>query len=229
MKHRRLLLILVVMLSCSLGRAAEPLYAGKPLAFWLDELKSDDPLSREEALLVLSDAGPAARAATPRLEKLLKDPERGVRVRAALALWKIAGQTKPALSALTLALREPELANRAEMLSKLGELGREAASSAAIVLPFLEDADAAVRTQAMRTIQRFGAEAVPAILPAFDDANPRLRRAAYSALGLLGPSAREAVPTLTRFSKRATPSPACKRWMRWDISASRRARRRRPS
>ncbi|MGH7168821.1 MAG: HEAT repeat domain-containing protein [Gemmataceae bacterium] len=198
MKHRMLLLIIVLMVSCPLGRTAEPLYAGKPLAFWLNELKSDDPLIREEALLVLSDAGPAARAATPRLQELLKDDERGVRVRAALALWKIAGRTKPALAALTEALRQPELANRAEILSKLGELGREAGSSAALVLPFFDDADAAVRSQAMRTMQRFGTEAVPAILPAFDDANPRLRRAAYSALGLLGSSAREAVPKLTR-------------------------------
>lgn len=74
MTHR-LLLPIVALLSTTSCHAAEPLLAGKPLAFWIDELKSDGPLIREEALLVLSEAGPAARAATPRSPELCKDRE----------------------------------------------------------------------------------------------------------------------------------------------------------
>jgi HEAT repeat protein len=195
--NHRLLLPLVVLLCSPLCRAAEPLYAGKPLAFWLDELKSEDPLIREEAILVLTDAGAAARAATPRLQELVKDRQRGVRIRAALALWRIAGQTKPAVAELTEALRDPALPNRAEMLSHLGQLGPDAATNAAIVLPFLDDADASVRTQAWMTMQRFGAAAVPSILPLFNRADARTRQSACHALNLLGPSAKEAVPKLT--------------------------------
>jgi HEAT repeat protein len=178
-------------------RAAEPLYAGRTLAFWLGELKSGDPLVREEAIVVLTDAGAAARSATPRLEELLKDPEHRIRVRAALALWRIDARTKPALAALTEALRDPDLGNRAEMLSNLSEMGSAAASNAAIVLPFLQDADAEVRAQAIQAMQRFGAAAVPSILPSLQDADSSRRRAAYAALSLLGPSAQQAVPKLT--------------------------------
>lgn len=194
--NNRLLLLLVVLMGSPPCRAAEALYAGKPLAFWLDELKSQDALIREEAILVLTDAGAAARSATARLEELVNDRERGVRIRAALALWRIAGQTKPALQVLTEALRDPALPNRAEVLSRLGELGGAAGGSAPVVLPFLNDADGLVRSQAIQTMQRFGAGAVPSLLLSFHDANPSVRRAAFYALGLLGPSAKEAVPKL---------------------------------
>ncbi len=197
MKHRLLLLLVMLLAVFSVHGAEETRYDGKPLAFWLDELKSDDPLLVEEAILVLTDAGPAARAAVPRLQMLLKDQPRSVRLRAALALWRIAGQTKPAIAALTEALHDPGAANRAEMLSKLGEIGSAAASSAAVVLPFLRDADGAVRTQARMAMQRFGAAAVPSILLALKDDKPSVRQAAFDALGLLGPSAKESVPTLT--------------------------------
>ncbi|MHB1425064.1 MAG: AAA family ATPase [Gemmataceae bacterium] len=56
-------------------RAAEPLYAGKPLTFWLDGLNSNDPLIREESILVLTDAGPAARSAIPPLEAQIRSPQ----------------------------------------------------------------------------------------------------------------------------------------------------------
>ena len=62
-------LLLGVVLTCSSVQGGEPLYAGKPLAFWLDELKSSDPLVCEEAVVVLTEAGPAARAAVPRLKR----------------------------------------------------------------------------------------------------------------------------------------------------------------
>ncbi|HWG44721.1 MAG TPA: HEAT repeat domain-containing protein [Gemmataceae bacterium] len=183
--------------------ADEPRYAGKPLAFWLEELKSDDPLIREEAIAVLADAGPAARAAVPRLETLLKDQQRSVRTQAALALWRIAGQTKPAITALTEAVRDPATPNRAEMLGKLSEFGSAAASSAPAVVEFIRDANPVVRTQAVMAMQRFGATAVPSILPLLDHADRRVRRSACHALGLLGPSAKDAVPKLAALLKDA--------------------------
>ncbi len=89
------------------------------------------------------------------------------------------------------------------MLSQLGELGPTAATSAPLVVELLSDANPAVRTQAMMTMQRFGAAAVPTILPQLDHADHRVRRAACHALGLLGPSAKEAVPKLTTLLKDA--------------------------
>src|SRR2546430_1077032 len=46
----------------------QPLYQGKPLDFWLAQLKDDDALAREEAIAVLADAGPAAETALPALK-----------------------------------------------------------------------------------------------------------------------------------------------------------------
>jgi hypothetical protein len=64
MKHRLLLLVVVLMYPppCS---ADEARYAGKPLAFWMKRLQSDEVLLREEALVVLAEAGPQAREAAP--------------------------------------------------------------------------------------------------------------------------------------------------------------------
>ncbi len=187
-----------VLLACLAPcRAAETLYAGKPLAFWLEELKNSDPLIRDEAIAVLSDAGPAARAALPRLEALRKDQQRPVRIQAALALWRIAGQTEPAIAALTEALRDPAAPHRAEMLNQLGQLGSAAAGSTPVVIELLRDADPSVRSQAGMVLQRFGAAAVPALGPLLDNTDPHVRRDACQALGLLGLSAKDAVPKLT--------------------------------
>ncbi|HEY7308817.1 MAG TPA: HEAT repeat domain-containing protein [Gemmataceae bacterium] len=202
MKHRLLLLVLFLTYPSACG-AAETLYAGKPLAFWLDELKSDDPLIRDEAVAVLSDAGPAARAAVPRLEELLKSKQPRVRVRAALALWRIVGQTKPAVAALTEALRDRAAPHRAEMLNQLGQLGSAAASSAPVVVGMVRDPDLVVRTQATMAMQRFGAAAVPSLVPLFEDKDPHVRREACHALGLLGMAAKEGVGKLTPLLKDA--------------------------
>ncbi len=85
-------ILLTPLLPC---RGAEPLYAGKPLAFWLDELKSDDPLIREEALAVLSEAGTAARAAAPAILKLTHHSDAPLRA-ASLAALKFVADPKDA-------------------------------------------------------------------------------------------------------------------------------------
>ena len=112
-----------------------------------------------------------------------------MRVRKALALWRIAGPMKPAVAALTEALRDRAAPHRAEMLNQLGQLGSAAASSAPVVVGLVRDADLVVRTQAVMAMQRFGAAAVPSILTLFEDKDPHVRRDACLALGLLGPSA----------------------------------------
>ena len=135
--------------------AAEPLYAGKPLEFWLDGLKSDDPLIREESILVLTDVGPAAQAAAPRLEALLKD-EHAACAPAPLSPCGGSQENRNLLSLeLTAGARDPALDNRAELLGKLSEMGSEAGSSAIVVLPYLQDANSQVRTQAVQAMQRF--------------------------------------------------------------------------
>src|SRR4051812_46521851 len=78
----------------------QPKFAGKPLQFWLDELKSTNALSREEALAVLEQAGPVAKEGIPQVEKLLTDDRPTVRRQAAFTLARIGGAKKPAAEAL---------------------------------------------------------------------------------------------------------------------------------
>jgi HEAT repeat protein len=196
MKHRPLLLI--VLLMGLPADAAEPLYAGKPLAFWLDELNSRDPLIREEAMQVLTDAGPAARAAVPRLEQLFKDERPTVRIRAGLALWRIAGQTKPAIAALSEALRDPSTSDRAQVLRDLGQLGPAAVASAPDILELVDHADLMVRNQAVLTLQQFGPAAVPTLTTALADKDARKRRNAANVIGRMGAFGRSAQPALER-------------------------------
>src|SRR5262245_4676686 len=85
-----------------------PKVGGRPLAFWIDELKSKNPLHREEALLVLADLGTAAKKALPAAEKLLEDEKAGVRRQAALAVWQLGGSTKPAALLLAEELKDPD-------------------------------------------------------------------------------------------------------------------------
>src|SRR4051812_5396587 len=80
--------------------------AGRSLRAWLDDLHDSDLLIREEAVEVLAQAGPAARIAVPQLRRLLTHENRPLRSRAALALWKIAGETAPAVETLSSSLRD---------------------------------------------------------------------------------------------------------------------------
>src|SRR4051812_12038918 len=83
--------------------AAEP-PAERPVADWLKDLDDPQSLVREEAIEMLIRA--KAKDAVPKLTKLLDDPSSSVRRRAALALWKIDGQTKPAIAILAATLRD---------------------------------------------------------------------------------------------------------------------------
>src|SRR5262245_15361951 len=100
--NRQLLFALGLALA-SLADAAGPavatLYSGRPLRDWLADLDDEDLLIREEAIEVLAQAGPAAKSAVGRLTKLLAHESRPLRTRAALAVWRISGDARPAVTA----------------------------------------------------------------------------------------------------------------------------------
>src|SRR5262249_8842844 len=81
--------VLLLMVGLAPAAPEEPTPPGTPLRDWVEALKDRDPFVREEALLVLGDLGPAARDAVPAITPLLTEDAAFVRVRAALALWKI--------------------------------------------------------------------------------------------------------------------------------------------
>src|SRR5690349_5422186 len=84
----------------------EPEQAGRPLSAWVNDLKSDNALVRDEALEILPRFGANGKAAAPAIKPLLKDPLIATRARAAIALWSIEGKDEATLAVLLRAARE---------------------------------------------------------------------------------------------------------------------------
>lgn len=179
---------------------------------------------RRNAAWALGRLGPAARSAVPALRKRLDDADAAVRVKAAVALWQIDrhGESIPLLGAMARSNRQPEAY---EAVLALGEVGPEAAATAALVevlgagdddssraaaralgcfgpaampaiKPLLDAPEETVRRRAVEVLGRMGAGAAPALIHALKDPSPLARAAAARALGRLGPSANEATSAL---------------------------------
>ncbi len=158
--------------------AAEPPLAGRPLGQWLEDLTAGDLLRREEAVEVLGRAGPAAREAVPLLEKMLRGQPLSLRTRAALALWRIDGRTRPAVEALAETVRSGSCpAVRLEAMKTLRELGEDAAPAVSTLLD-LADVD----LEAAETLGDIGKPALPDVLRRLGDKDARQRRRAVTAL-----------------------------------------------
>src|SRR5437588_36210 len=109
--------LLSVLPGAARAAADQPVFAGKPLDHWVGLLKSDNPLLREEALAVLGEMGAPAREALPALRPLLQEKDATLRLRAAVAVWKIERQSKDVLPVLTDALRDTNRERRLLALS----------------------------------------------------------------------------------------------------------------
>jgi HEAT repeat protein len=192
------LLLLGVVLAAGAEPAPEPLYAGHPLTRWLADLKDPDVLVREEAIEVLTAAGPAAKEAVPLLEKMLRDEPRSLRTRAALALWRIDGRTRPAVEALGETARDRALSSNARNLAiqHLQQLGGDAAAAVPTLLDLIDDPDLALRNTALWTLGTVGKPALPAVLERLGHKEVRERRRAVTALGRLPYGEPEVAPAL---------------------------------
>ncbi len=60
-----------------------------PTAYLIEQLRARDDESREKAIMLLGDRGPAAKEALPALSKLLDDGDRRIRIRAQWAVERI--------------------------------------------------------------------------------------------------------------------------------------------
>jgi HEAT repeat protein len=83
------------------GCTPEPLYEGRPLRYWKQELKSNSPTARYRAASSLADVGPKAKVAIPELIDCLHDDEFRIVFAAAKALGNIGPDAKEAVPALT--------------------------------------------------------------------------------------------------------------------------------
>jgi hypothetical protein len=105
---RRLLLsaaMLVIIPSVAFAqkKSAEPSYDGKPLKYWIGELKALAPQSRNAAAYAISGMGAQGKPAVPALVAALKNPDEvnTVRFPILVALREIGPEAKEAVEAIT--------------------------------------------------------------------------------------------------------------------------------
>jgi HEAT repeat protein len=215
MKTTPLRLVLIVFLFILLGTRApqahadappadSPMIAGKPLNYWIDQLKADNALDREESLEVLAQAGPTAKAALPAVRELLKDQPLTVRFRAALVMWKVGGEAAQAVPVMADMLSEPNRGLRLRAAQTLVQFGPAAEPAAPALVQRLTDKDDGVRFQVGMALEQLGNAAIPALTKGAEAGSP-VRRESIDVLGRLGPRAADAVPAMTAALKDDDP------------------------
>lgn len=166
-------------------KAVEPLSA---------VLKDPDPAAKVAAAEALARAGADAKAAADDLLPLLNDAEKPVRQMTVFALGRIAPENGSFVAA-ALARRfgeESEVEVRREVVGSLKLLGDKSAAVVAMLAGATGDADADVRTGAVRTLGSFGppakAAADPLLKVATTNPDKGLREDAVHAFAaVLGP------------------------------------------
>jgi HEAT repeat protein len=207
----------------ALARVGKP--AVKPLVKELAERRSG---VREDAVSALGLMGTEARPAIPELQKMLKDPDRHVRISAALALYRLTGQVGASIRVLVGAIQD-EQSTAFSALMALWEMGSDAAPAVDAVakslakkpprkgnaaqpeIPSKEDLalEAANRSRdrctAIDVLGVMGAsvanKSVLFLIAAISDDDKRVRWTTADALGKLGDAAKAAVPALMQLLK----------------------------
>jgi HEAT repeat protein len=161
------LAVVILMGVLPAARSAPPeqaVFVGKPLTHWVGLLNDDNPLIREEAVAVLGEVGEPAREALPALLPLLKATDGRLRVRAAIAVWRIERQSKNVLPVLMLALRDTDLESRLLAIRLLEQMGTAAVPAAPALVVLLDDDEITTRGRASTALRQMAVDAIPALL-----------------------------------------------------------------
>ncbi len=103
---------------------------------------------------------------------------------------------------LVAALDDPDFSVKEAAVYSLVENNPEQVDALGLIIRLLDENDAETRRLAARVMYQFGEEEagriVPVLIMALDDPEPTVRKEAALSLGILGPSAKDAVDPLTR-------------------------------
>ncbi len=174
-------ILLLVALAAGPPAPSIPAIDGRPVWAWVDDLSSDDVLVREEAAIVLAEAGEAARPALPRLCELTKSGHRPLRGRALIAVWRLGGEAVPAALFLGEELATPSVLSAEEALAMIVRMGPDGAPAVPALLRAGRPSEAV----------RMGRAAVPPLLAELGGRDADMRRRAATALAALRPHIRE--------------------------------------
>ncbi len=173
-----------------LGSAAVPTY--------VTALRSDDPMAREMAVMMLVQLGPPNEEAAAGLTGLLADPSAFVRVNAAAALSTLETPPPEAIETLTALMNDDDETIRVAAATSLGNAGKAAEHALSDLARGLTDPAAAVRSATAASLGRLGevsARYLPALKRLADDEDETVRTAVALAIKQLDPSTRNAADT----------------------------------
>jgi HEAT repeat protein len=146
---------------------------------------------------VLTDLGPAAKVAVPELAKMLKDPNLPVRVKAAVALFRIdRQQAKNVVPILCEGAKKGSAAERIQIIQLLGQMGPDAKDACVTLLETLSESDLNLRNLASFALTQIGDAALPVLKDGLAHKDPGMRQQAAEALGRMGLRAKDATPAL---------------------------------
>ncbi len=180
---------------------AEVLVGGKPRAFWIALLNSEDQKIRSRSCEAIGLMGPIAKDAVPNLIVAAGDVDGLVRSTAMIALGDIGKGAELAIPTLVRRMLEAESdAEIRDALNALAGIGRIAVPE--LINRFTRDKEAN-KFRLLETLGQIGPDAesaVPAIAAALGAARVR---STYShdliqSLGRIGPAAKPAAPALSR-------------------------------
>jgi HEAT repeat protein len=183
---------------------------GHSLSYWLGALRSPEVEQRRRAIFALGAIGAdASDGIRPLAAILLQDPDREVRIQAALALTKMAPASREAVPALAQALSDQEPLVRMNACLALSKLGSEGQAAIPALIAAVKDESNETNLDTFTfTIQQAAAvalgrassgseAAVPALTSLLQTSESEsLRIMVARALGDVGPAAHSAAPML---------------------------------
>ena len=152
---------------------------------------------QEYALYALAQLGPESNESVVKLAQVLQTGDKLVRTRAAWAFRTIDPST--AIPVLTNALDDREAMVRCAAVSVIGEFDDEASGSFERIKTMLEDEDEAVARAASEALVRIDRDAsIPILIASLDAVEASQREIAATALGQIGPAAKDSVEQLAQ-------------------------------
>ncbi|MBI5883910.1 MAG: HEAT repeat domain-containing protein [Elusimicrobia bacterium] len=161
--------------------------------------KDPDPWVRQQAMLALSRAGPAAQAAVPSLRQDLSSPNPESAGNAATALSGIGSGAVVAVGDLISLAERPDTQASIPAIKALGDIGPPANAAVLPLLRLLKDPQR--RASCKAALQKIGApppSVIPELQTFLSDPDPDLREWGARELGWLGKDAKAAVAALIR-------------------------------
>lgn len=178
-----------------------PLYRGKTLAAYREELRRAPASGRADVLRAIGSFGEDGSAAADDLAAALSDPDPQTRAAAAWALSQMGAKGASGVSALAQALSDSNPRVRSLAAVALESMGSAASPALPKLIQALRDPVDYVRVPAADALGSMGPAAraaVPALAQSLGvkDEQVMVLRSVATALGEIGPAAKDALPAL---------------------------------